>query len=75
MFMQHAEVMARALARSHLPFTTDDLWDVVDAPREPRAMGAVITRLARAGVIRKTGRYVQSSRRANHARPLCEWVG
>ena len=74
-WLDQAEVIVRSLARSHEPFSTDDVWDYLAVPPEPRAMGAVINRLSRQGVIRKTGRYIQSSRRENHARPVCQWVG
>lgn len=59
-------------------FTTDDVWDLletweVDPPREPRALGAVLRRLAREGVITSTGTYIKSSRVECHKRPVVVW--
>lgn len=70
------EAVVRALADTGDPFTTDDVWrDVGDCPGDPRALGAVVLRLARAGVISKTGVYVPSTRVGCHARPIPVWRG
>lgn len=55
------------------PFTTDDVWELLDAPPEPRALGAVMMTLARAGEIEKTGDYKQSTRKECHCRPIPYW--
>jgi hypothetical protein len=64
------------LATRHHEFTTDDMWDAlqhIDAPHEPRAMGAVMVQAARRKIIIKTDR-VQNSRRIEcHARPIAIW--
>ena len=54
-------------------FTTDDVWDRLDSrevppPREPRAMGPIITRATKAKAITDTGERVPSRRR--HAAPI-----
>ena len=59
-------------------FTTDDVWHLLDAwrveaPHEPRALGAVMRRMARVGVIRSTGEYVKSERVECHGRPIVVW--
>jgi hypothetical protein len=58
---------------SKLPsFTTDDLWDYgLIKPREPRALGPVMRRVAARGLIHQTGTY-QKSRYRNCA-PLPVW--
>lgn len=54
-------------------FTTDDLWDAgLAKPREPRALGPVMTRAAKLGLIRKTGEYRKS--RYRNAAPLPVWT-
>lgn len=60
------------------PFTTDDVWELLDtwavpAPREPRAMGAVTRAAARDKRIVKTTEYVNSTRPGCHARPIPVW--
>lgn len=65
------------LARKGREFTTDDVWKAlrstgVTTP-EPRAMGAVMRRLAKSGVIRNTRRTVESDRPECHRRPVTVW--
>lgn len=60
-------------------FTTDAIWTILEAsgngnPPEPRALGAVMKRLADEGVIRKTGEYVNSLRPECHNRPIPIWT-
>jgi hypothetical protein len=53
-------------------FTTDDLWDAgLIKPREPRALGPVMRRAAKRGLIATTGEF-RSSRYRNCA-PLPVW--
>ena len=59
-------------------FTTDDVWQAasdanLDVPHEPRALGAILHRLARQQVIVATDRYVASLRPACHRRPIRVW--
>lgn len=68
----------RAVAMSCDEFTTDEVWAVLDragtwAPREPRAMGAVLNTAARRGWIVATDRVRRSLRIVNHARPQRVW--
>lgn len=77
-----AEWVARAtaeavlLARRGQPFSADEVWAAVgDCPGDPRAMGAVMRRLASEGVIRATGLYRPSRRPGCHARPVLLWEG
>ncbi|MFD9368566.1 hypothetical protein ACFWA6_12775 [Streptomyces sp. NPDC060020] len=54
-------------------FTTDDLWDAgLIKPREPRALGPVMRRAAKRGLIATTGQF-RSSRYRNCA-PLPVWA-
>jgi hypothetical protein len=43
-------------------FTSDDLWGVIEMPKEPRALGGVFRRAQKAGICRHGG-YVKSERR------------
>lgn len=59
-------------------FTTDDIWQALtDAglptPREPRALGSVMSAAHRAGAITPTDNYRQSQRIKCHARPIRVW--
>lgn len=59
-----ADRQVRALADSGRPFTADDLWDALeDRPPEPRALGAVLARLSRQGVIVRAGEVKSRLRR------------
>jgi len=67
-----AEAAVLAVAARGMPFTTDDVWDAgLRYPRELRAIGPVMQRLARAGAIRRTGRFRPSLR--SHLSPKPEW--
>jgi hypothetical protein len=61
------------LAESRASFTSDDVWEVVGSPPEPRALGAVMQRLSREGKIRATQEWRQSVRPECHARPVRVW--
>lgn len=63
----------RQIALRARAFTTDDIWDLVGPPPEPRAMGAVMRRAGRLGIARPTNRTQQSKRPECHARPLRVW--
>ena len=55
-------------------FTTDYLWEKVETtPNEPRAMGAVMTRAKKEGLVSSTGKYIKSRRPECHARPVMIW--
>lgn len=64
---------AMEVARRLGVFTTDDLWAVLEPAREPRAMGALVTKLLKAGLIVATGGYVRSARPVCHARPIPQY--
>jgi len=74
-----AEMIIRQLAVNGQSFSSDDCWRELEqhglTVREPRALGAIMLRLARAGVIRSTGQYVKSVRKEAHRRPICVWQG
>jgi hypothetical protein len=58
--------------RSHAELVSDDLWRAgLMPPREPRALGPVLLRAARAGLMHRTAGY-RPSRRA-HLRPCVVW--
>jgi hypothetical protein len=53
-------------------FTADSVWDLgLPKPRNPRALGPVIMRLRREGVIQWTGLFTPS--RYRHATPMRIW--
>jgi len=68
--------VACKLARTRIPFTSDDVWDAAGiSVREPRVMGPVMRKLAHDGLAVKTGRVRQGHRGVNHARPQVLWIG
>lgn len=83
---QHADPQWLAAALSiikrlcvhKLYLTSDTVWaglaDAgIPAPREPRALGAVMRTAAKDGLIEPTGRYVASERVECHGRPIAIW--
>ena len=71
----------RAFARTRQPFTSEDVIAVVGLPcgdvamNANNAVGAMMTALAKRGVICKTGNRVQSRRKSSHGAELTEWIG
>jgi hypothetical protein len=66
------------LCAQRFSFTSDDVWALLDArnvpaPREPRALGAVMRQAARDGLLEASGEYVQSERSECHNRPVAIW--
>jgi hypothetical protein len=74
-----AEIERRV--REGSPFTADDvvlmvgLPDGVPGSNKNNAVGAIMRVMAKRKVITRTGRVVQSKRKASRARLLSEWVG
>jgi hypothetical protein len=68
-----AERVVLTLAHSTETFTTDDVWRIIPKPPEPRALGAVLHRLAKRGVIARTGQYVSTAQESRHHAPIAVW--
>ena len=77
-FTECATEAIKTVGRMRLQFTTDDVWRVIDAlPVETKArsaIGPVMVKFEREGVIRKTG-ILRRSRRAQNHRDKWEWIG
>ena len=60
-------------------FTTDLVWEKMEtifpnqSTHEPRAMGPLMSKMSKMGIIRKTNTYKDSERVECHARPLQIW--
>jgi hypothetical protein len=60
-------------------FTTDQVWEGMElvfpevTTHEPRAMGPMMAKAAKMGLITKTDRVVDSERVECHARPVAVW--
>ncbi len=78
---QLARAAVEWLAARPDPFTSEDVIDIVGVPRPDaganrnNAVGAVMSGCARAGIIRKTGQYVETRRPTSHARIVAQWEG
>lgn len=73
-------VLARHVAFVSDTFTTDDVWaelqknyEITDLP-DKRLMGAVIHDISRQKLIKATGDWVPSRRKACHGRPIRVWA-
>ncbi len=72
-WMELAAKAVRQVAGEKRYFTTDDIWKVLEKPREPRALGALMRRMAVAGFIKKTGQYVPTAQVLRHSAPIAVW--
>lgn len=70
------EVIKR-LALTERAFSTDDVWAVLEPlprPTEPRALGPVLHRARKDGLVVKSDVTVNSERAVCHARPANIWL-
>lgn len=64
-----------SVASRRVPFTTDDVWEVLGyGTREPRALGAVMRRAFKAGVIVPLNEWRPSDRPQAHRNPKRLWM-
>ena len=69
-----AAIVIRKVARAQDTFTSDDLWATgLSRPHEPRALGAAMAAVRRAGWIEPTGEWRVSVRAICHRRRLWVW--
>jgi len=74
---QQAKQAVLWLAHHRDEFTSDDVWRLLEGravTHEPRALGSVLRSMAKAGVISKSDRVVNSRRAECHARPVAVWL-
>jgi len=75
-WMRLAHAVVIRLASTGMGFTTDDVWKALpECSLEKRAMGAVMLKAKREGVIVSNGQFQKSARPENHARDVRIWVG
>jgi hypothetical protein len=76
-----ARAAIKHLAQQPVTFTSEDVIDLVGLPwpdagaNRNNAVGAIMSGAARAGVIYKTGTYVETRRPSSHARIVAVWKG
>lgn len=63
----------RIVACQQPELTTDDVWKLVPATRENRALGALMTEAARAGIVALTEKTTKSARPGCNRRPVRVW--
>lgn len=61
-------------------FNTDDVWaaldgDGIERPTDSRALGQVMQRLKREGLIKPTGETVPTKQKSRHRAPIAVWMG
>ena len=61
------------LAQTKQTFTTDDVWERVTKPLNPRALGPVMKLAQKSGWIEPTSEFISSKRPVAHARPVRVW--
>lgn len=65
-WLKRAYWIVVGLSMNGAEFTTDDVWKVLEKPREPRALGAVLRSMAKQRFIERTGRYVSTAQVSRH---------
>lgn len=71
-----AERVIEDVAGLYEHFTTDDVWErITTHTHEPRALGALMRKMASRGVIEATSDWYISKRPECHGRPLRVWRG
>lgn len=68
-----AHKAVRVAAERFSEFTTDEVWQLIPPTRENRALGPVMKKAARAGIIEKTDRVRNGKRVSRHGAPLAIW--
>lgn len=73
---REAEAAVQILIRKGEPFSTDEVWRLLEGSsaktHEPRAMGAVMRKFVKEGLIDSIG-YQKTTRRESHRRPIAVW--
>src|SRR3954469_13500565 len=70
-----AREIAVKIAKGQAELTSDDIWKAgLREPQEPRALGPVMSGLARDGMIRKSGRFIKTTRVSRHATDIAVWI-
>ena len=65
------------LAATMNAFSSDDVWSRIEdlpTPDDPRALGPILTRCAKDGLVHKSDMVVKSQRRVCHGRPVNVWI-
>lgn len=70
-----ADSAIKTVALRGIEFTTDDIWELLDAsgvprPHEPKAIGPRMKAAANAGIVEATGRIASSTQRQGHGRTV-----
>jgi len=72
--MRNAITVGKQIAYSMYEFTADEFWKRgLAKPREPRALGPVLSMLQRDGFIKATDRLINTSQVLRHAAPVRVW--
>lgn len=73
-WIRDAKDIVRNLAAKQQFLTADDFWARIQSKHEePRAFGAIFPAVAREGLIRRTGRFQNSTRTECNHRPMRVW--
>ncbi|RMR58869.1 hypothetical protein ALP83_200139 [Pseudomonas syringae pv. actinidiae] len=63
-----------SVAKTHQEFTPDDIWKTgLPKPIEARALGGVMARAKREGIIEKTGRVQPTTQVESHGTDITIW--
>lgn len=72
-WMDLALALLKRRAEHQRTLTSEDLWEELPQPPEPRAMGAVFRKAQVMGWIETTPQYVPGTRPTSHGRPVRVW--
>lgn len=73
-WIELAYATVRHVAEQHSEFTPDEIWATgLQKPSEPRALGGVMSRARRHGLIEKTGRVQPTKQPESHGTDVTIW--
>ena len=72
-WITNAHKVMEHLANNYREFTSDEFWELIEKPKEPRVSGAIFRWAFERGMIEPTNEYISSTQKANHMRPIRVW--
>lgn len=73
-WVDEAEKVIHKLSTELSTFTSDDIWAAgLSRPKNSKALGPVLTSVARAGVIEATGDFRQTTQASRNGAPVRVW--
>tara|TARA_R100000808_G_scaffold20219_2_gene43808 strand:+ start:9177 stop:9500 length:324 start_codon:yes stop_codon:yes gene_type:complete len=74
-WVEDALACIKKICERQRAFTSEDVWrEGLPKPREPRALGPVLTAAAKKGWCKSSGKFVRGTSVTRHGAPVAVWV-